>query len=395
MRRITTTGLVATVAAFGAMASVADASWVVKGRGFGHGVGMSQYGAYGFARHGRTYRQMLGHYYKGTHLGHIKGKTIRVLLSAGSSSVTFSSATSACGRKLLPRRSYRFAAAGSGVALASAAGGRLASCGGTGVAKGGPIRVAGQGTYRGQIVAHGGGGIELVNRLGLDGYTMGVVPNEVVSSWPQPALRAQAVAARTYALASKHRGSFDVYDDTRSQVYEGKSSETAATNQAVRASSGKIVKFHQQVATTFYSSTSGGHTESIQFAFIGSHPVPYLKGVRDPFDGSSPLHTWRLNSLSEAGIDSKLSGLFSGQFRRVKVLKRGTSPRIVYARVVGSRGGSRVTGPELESRLGTYSTWLKVKKVRTKAARAARPTALPSGLAPGGGTPAPGAQPSG
>ena len=68
MRRITTTGLVATVAAFGAMASVADASWVVKGRGFGHGVGMSQYGAYGFARHGRTYRQMLGHYYRGTHL---------------------------------------------------------------------------------------------------------------------------------------------------------------------------------------------------------------------------------------------------------------------------------------------------------------------------------------
>ena len=141
---------------------------------------------------------------------------------------------------------------------------------------------------------------------------MGVVPNEAIPSWPQPALRAEAVAARTFALASKHRGSFDVYDDTRSQVYEGKSSEIAATNRAVRASGGKIVKYHQQTATTYYSSTSGGHTESIQFAFVGAHPVPYLKGVRDPFDGVSPLHTWRLHRLSPAGFAAKLRGCTRG-----------------------------------------------------------------------------------
>ena len=220
---------------------------------------------------------------------------------------------------------------------------------------------------------------------------MGVVPNEAIPSWPQPALRAEAVAARTFALAAKHRGSFDVYADTRSQVYEGKSSEIAATNRAVRASGGKIVKYHQRIATTYYSSTSGGHTESIQFAFVGAHPVPYLKGVRDPFDGASPLHTWRLHRLSPASFAARLSGLYSGHLRRIRVLKRGTSPRIVYARVVGSRASSRVTGPELQSRLGTYSTWMSFKRVRAKAQPARAPSTVPS-LPQGTGGPS---QPSG
>jgi stage II sporulation protein D len=363
-------------------------SWLIKGHGWGHGVGMSSWGSYGFARHGRTYGQMMAHYYQGTHLGHVKGKTVRVLLSAGTGSVTFSSATSACGRSLTPSRSYRFVAAGSSVALADAAGRQIASCGHSASAAGGPIRVAGQGVYRGRLVARGGGGIQLVNRVGLEGYTMGVVPNEAIPSWPQPALRAEAVAARTFGLAAKHRGSFDVYDDTRSQVYEGKSSEMAATNRAVRASAGKIVKYHQQVATTYYSSSSGGHTESLQFAFIGAHPIPYLRGVPDPYDGASPLHTWSMGRLSQASLSSKLSGMFSGRLQRIRVLKHGTSPRIVYARVVGSRSSSRVTGPELESRLGAYSTWIHFKPVAAKAApHTPAPSPLPAGTA--------GPQPSG
>src|SRR5438552_2321636 len=69
--------------------------WVIRGHGFGHGVGMSSYGTYGFARHGRTYGQMLHHYYRGTHLGHVKGRSVKVLLSAGSGAVTFSKANAA------------------------------------------------------------------------------------------------------------------------------------------------------------------------------------------------------------------------------------------------------------------------------------------------------------
>ena len=122
-------------------------------------------------------------------------------------------------------------------------------------------------------------------------------------------------------------------------------------------------------------------------AFVVSHPVPYLKGVEDPFDAVSPLHTWRLQLLSQTSFAAKLSGLFSGHLRRIKVLRRGVSPRIVYARVVGSRGGSRVTGPELESRLGTYSTWMRFSRMKAKAAPAASQRRLPQAPAAGGGTP--------
>jgi stage II sporulation protein D len=366
--------------------AAADAKyWVIRGHGFGHGVGMSSYGSYGFARHGRTYGQIMHHYYRGTHLGHVKGKHVRVLLSAGSGAVTFSKANAACGRHLRPRSAYRFAATASGVALQNAAGRTLTGCGHRGVASGGPIHVHGQGTYRGRLIAHGGGSIELVNKVGLEGYTKAVVPSEVFPSWPQPALRAEAVAARTFALAAVHGGRFDVYDDTRSQVYGGKGKETPSTTRAVDASKGKIVKYHQAVATTMYSSSSGGYTESIQNAFIGSSPVPYLKGVKDPYDGVSPLHTWKLPDLSEGGVASKLAGLFSGALKRIKVLKRGVSPRIVYARVVGSRGSSRVTGPELASRLGTYSSWIHFRQRRGKAPVSAKsaepppPPALPAG----------------
>src|SRR5262245_3831956 len=396
-RRTTAALLGLAVAALAVAPTAADGKyWVIRGHGFGHGVGMSSYGSYGFARHGRTYGQMMHHYYHGTHLGHIKGKSVKVLLSARSSAITFSKANAACGKRLRPRSAYRFAATASGVALQSAAGSAIKGCGPTAVAAGGPIHVPGQGTYRGRLIAHGGGSIALVNRVNLEGYTKGVVPSEVFPSWPQPALRAEAVAARTFALASIHKGQFDVYDDTRSQVYGGKGKETPATNRAVNASAGKIVKYHQQVATTMYSSSSGGYTEDIQNAFIGAQPVPYLKGVKDPYDGASPLHTWKLPALSRRSLASKLAGMFSGALRKIKVLKRGVSPRIVYARVVGSRRSSRVTGPELELRLGSYSTWINFKARKGKAPVAARSAKRSDGPAMPLGTGGPvGVQPAG
>jgi len=89
--------------------------------------------------------------------------------------------------------------------------------------------------------------------------------------------------------------------------------------------------------------------------------VPYLKSVRDPYDGISPDHSWTVR-YSQSQISSRLGGLFSGRLRKVKVLKRGDSPRIVRARVVGSRGSSKVTGPTLQARLGLKSTWARFHK---------------------------------
>jgi stage II sporulation protein D len=386
-------------AALAAPASASATAWVIRGQGYGHGAGMSQWGAYGLARHGHQYGPMLQHYYRGTHLGHSKSRPIRVLLGSGLSAVRFSKATRACGRHIREHGGYEFVPSGAGVALADRAGGQIADCGPVGVASGGPIHVLGKGTYRGRIIARGaGGGIQLTNRVNVEGYVEGVVPGEMPASWPQPALRAQAVAARTYGLASERRGgTFDLYDDARSQVYRGKGSETRATDRAVRASSGKVVIYHRSLATTYYFSTSGGYTEDVQYAFIGATPEPWLVGVKDPFDFYSPDHSWQV-VRSTSAMASALSGLYSGRLRRIRVLKRGASPRIVSAKVVGSAGGTRVSGPTLESRLGLMSTWDAFKRVpgtpaqaRARLARERRVGALP-GPPPGAGA-AP--QPSG
>jgi stage II sporulation protein D len=343
--------------------SAEAATWVIKGKGFGHGVGMSQYGAYGLARHGRGYRSILGHYYRHTHIGRASGHPISVLLGSGAGSIGFRRAREACGKRLKRRHGYAFVRSRSGVTLRSSGGRKLGRCGKAATASGkGTIRIRGKGTYRGKLRAKAsGGGLLVTNVVGVDAYAMGVVANEMPSSWSQQALRVQAVAARSFALATRGGGAFDVYDDTRSQVYGGKGSETRSTNRACRHTKHQVVRYQGQIATTYYSSSSGGQTEAIQFAFPGASPVPYLKSVKDPYDRISPDHSWRVR-YSQREMKSRLAGLFAGKLRKVKVLKRGNSPRIVRARVVGSRGSSRTTGPTLEARLGLKSAWARFRK---------------------------------
>ena len=341
-------------------ASASAARWVIHGRGFGHGVGMSQYGAYGYAKHGRNYRSILGHYYRHTRIGKANGR-VRVLLASGTGSVGFSKAHRACGKRLHKRRGYQFADSGSRVVLRSQRGRRLASCGRSGTAKGGNgIRVDGKGTYRGTLKAKETGGLLVVNKVGLDDYARGVIANEMSSSWPQDALRAQAVATRSYGLSSRAGKGYDVYDDTRSQVYDGKGTETRATDRAVRATSNQVLRYHQRAIMAFFFSTSGGRTESARYVF-GSRPIRYLKSVKDPFDRVSPFHKWR-ETHSQHEMESRLDGLFQGRLRKIKVTKTGDSPRIVKARVVGSRGSSRVSGSTLQGRLGMMSTWARFRR---------------------------------
>jgi stage II sporulation protein D len=348
------------LAAVALASSASAADWVIHGRGFGHGVGMSQYGAYGYAKHGRSYRAILGHYYRHTRLGKANGR-VRVLLASGVGSVGFSKARRACGKRLHKRRGYQFADSGSRVILRSQRGRRLASCGRSGTAKGGNgIRVDGKGTYRGTLKAKETGGLLVVNKVGLDDYARGVIANEMSSSWPQDALRAQAVATRSYALSSTRGRGFDVYDDIRSQVYGGKGTETRATDRAVRATRDEVIRYHQHVIMAFFFSTSGGQTESARYVF-GSRPIRYLKSVKDPFDRVSPFHKWR-ETHSQHKMESRLDGLFHGRLRKIKVMKTGDSPRIVKARVVGSRGSSRVSGSTLQGRLGMMSTWARFRR---------------------------------
>ena len=346
--------------------SQAGTKWVLHGHGYGHGVGMSQWGAYGYAKHGTDYRKIISHYYQGTKIEQVRAsRSIRVLLGTTSGSASFSGSKRACGHDLHPSSTYSAALSGGKVRLERSNGARIGSCGSKLVAKGaaGPIQIGGQGSFRGNFVAVASrGDLYLVNQVSLDDYVKGVIPNEMPSSWPLDALQAQAVAARSYALATDAGGDiFDQYDDTRSQVYGGLSTETSATNKAVRKSKQQVATYAGNVIPAFFFSSSGGRTESVEFGFPGAVPVPYLKSVRDPYDDASPDHRWK-ETFTQSQMQSKLGALVKGRLQRINVTKRGVSPRIVLADLVGSKGTTKVTGADLRLQLGLRSTWVKFKR---------------------------------
>jgi stage II sporulation protein D len=369
-RRLVTAALAlaaASVCALGATAASARAqvNWVVHGHGFGHGVGLSAYGAYGYALRGKGYKFILGHYYKGTALGQISGPNIvRVLLTTTSGDVTFSEATSACRTKLDPTRTYEAHRLGDTVVLRSSGGKPLAKCGATLRAAGaGVIDIAGVGRYRGALetVVNESGELNVVNALAVDQYVKGVIPNESPPSWPMAELKAQAVISRSFALTGGREGDgFDLYSDTRSQVYKGLESEYTTSNEAAEQTAGQVLMYEGKIAETLFSACSGGKTESIQNVF--GTAVPYLVGVPDPYDDLCPLHEWTLK-LSGPEISEKLSGLLEGKLKKVVITKIGYSPRIIEAKLYGTGGITTATGEQLEVALGGYSTWMTFEKV--------------------------------
>lgn len=344
--------------------AAASGGFVIKGHGYGHGVGMSQWGSYGYAKHGVGYRKILGHYYSHTKIGKTKTKRVGVLLATRSGGVAFKGAKHACGRNVKASKRYRADLAGGGrIRLENKKGHKLVSCGKQLKAIGsGPLNISGLGPYRGSLVVKpaGSSSVNVINRLSLDDYVRGVVPHEVPASWPVDALEVQAVAARGYGLTSGVDGDgFSLYSDTRSQAYGGVKLETKETNRAVRATSREIVTYKGKPAQTFYYSSSGGQTEASQYGFDGGSPRPYLKSVGDAGDKASPYHSWTVR-MSRSEITSKLSGLVRGKLRKVEVVKTGDSPRVVLARIVGTRGSSVASGYELQGRLGLRSSWFRV-----------------------------------
>jgi stage II sporulation protein D len=356
---------------------------VVRGAGFGHGTGMSQYGAYGYALEGSTYPGILAHYYSGTELTQAPSQPVRVLLQPVDPYIRVRGATSVDGTDLRAGRTYVARRSGSGIVVRTAGGRKVGSFAAPVRFDGGsePVRLLGpalngisSGLYRGAIeVLLDGGGVTAINVLDLDSYVRGVVAGEMPSSWPLEALKVQAVAARTYALATrKTDGAFDQYPDTRSQVYRGVTGESVRSDAAVAQTADRILTYDGVPAVTYYFSTSGGHTENVEYSFIGALSKPWLVGVPDPYDTRSPYHRWKA-TFSTATLTRALGA--RGTFRRLKVLQRGASPRVVRARVVGSRGSSIISGPSIRARLGLRDHWLTMFSVRSSAkrARSARP----------------------
>ncbi len=343
--------------------------WVVNGAGFGHGVGMSQYGAYGYAKHGFKYDQILTHYYTGTTIGTTADRSVRVLLRDGARSVSFRGAGSACGAGLKPGKGYVAKRKGPGVVLQSKKGRRIARCGAAMTAAGAPtVTLAGKGTYRGSLeVRASGSSLQAINVVEIEDYVRGVVSKESPASWPLEALKAQAVAARSYGLSTGIRGgNFDLYDDTRSQAYGGVAAETAKTDQAVSSTRLQVVLYAGTVAQTFFFSTSGGHTENNEFSSLGfgQPAIPYLRGVDDPFeaDAGSPYEHWK-RKFSIGRMNSALHSIgLRGKLKNIAVVQRGASPRIVRANLIGTGGTTSVNGPQFRSALGLPDTWAFFRK---------------------------------
>jgi stage II sporulation protein D len=231
-----------------------------------------------------------------------------------------------------------------------------------------PVIVPGLGTYRGTLqFSPAGAGVQTVNAIGLDDYVRGVVAAEMPAGWATAALEAQAVAARTYAITTTVGGDgYDLYSDTRSQMYGGVKAETPSTDAAVAATSGQIVTYGGTPAVTYFFASSGGHTESIQNVWAGSTPEPWLRGVPDPYDnaGDDPYHSWA-SQMSMAAAARKLGSLVKGSLVGIAVTRHGLSPRIVQAQVVGTRGTSTVTGTQLQESFGLDDTWATFTSITT------------------------------
>jgi len=282
--------------------------------------------------------------------------------------------------------------------VAPAAGGRLQIVGAGGVSVGAPVpspltvtgpvplQVPGLGAYRGslQFRPDGRGGVETVDAVALDDYVRGVVASEMPSGWAAQALDAQAVAARTYAITTAIGATgYDLYDDSRSQMYGGVHAETAATDSAVAATSGQVVTYRGRPVVTYFFTSSGGHTESIENVWAGSTPEPWLTGVPDPYDGAGndPYHRWS-QQLSLTAASAKLGSLVRGTLLGIAVTAHGSSPRILQASVVGTRGASPVTGAALQSIFGLATTNAAFATVSTTGTRGAlRATIFPASIA--------------
>ncbi|HEU0316641.1 MAG TPA: SpoIID/LytB domain-containing protein [Solirubrobacteraceae bacterium] len=378
---------------------------LIYGGGSGHGVGMSQYGAYGLALHGFDYRAILAHYYTGTTIGQApSGRLVRVLMQSGVGTASFTGAGRAGGRRLAPSAVYRATAAGSNrVSLAGPHGSLTVPAPLVVTPAAGALRLLGaaengrtDGRYRGSLeLRPSGGRLDVLNVVGIDDYARGVVSVESDPTWPLAELEAQAVAARTYSITEAGHPGFDVYADTRSQLYVGVAGETPATDKAVAMTAGQVVTYQGRPVITFYFDTSGGRTESIQNAFQGSPPAPWLVSVDDPYDSVSPRHRFGPLRMTLGEAQSRLGGLVRGTLRRIVVTRRGASPRILTAVVVGSAGTTRVTGAELASSFHLPDTWACFAVTAASGQPPAgweAPCMPPSGAAPAP-VPGPGAAP--
>jgi stage II sporulation protein D len=357
------------------------------GRGYGHGVGMSQYGARGRALAGQLAPEILAHYYPTTTLGkRSAATTVRVLLLTGLAATPAKPltvvglvggwtidgiATTFPANAKLTIAPTALKATTWILKVVSAAGTKLAAKTVSGDLYVRPIdwssvlqlvsKPTTTNVYRGFFRLRLTTTATVVNHIAVDRYLRGVVPLEMPSTWPTEALRAQAIAARSYALYRIHptTGLFDVYDDTRSQVYRGKRVETSAANTAVTATAGSVLLSGTSLVNALFHSADGGWTENNENVFVSSTgsivagPVTYLRGSSDrapdgtSYDKASPYATWKTATYTAAALSAILATdprTAVGTLSALDLSHRGVSGRLISVSLTGDLGTKTVSG---------------------------------------------------
>jgi stage II sporulation protein D len=392
-------GPAAAMAGAGSVLTQVDPSTPITffGRGWGHGVGMSQYGARGRALAGQTATEILTHYYAGTTLGTTNpARQIRVLVLTGYSATAARQAIFFGRRggwtidgiaKTFPadaRLSLWPTALGSttwNLKVTSSTGTVLHRATVRGALAMRPAaaatrlqvysRPSSYDLYRGAVRIYLGTTMRVVNEVGLDAYLRGVVPAEMPATWPTEALKAQAIAARSYAARRLRPGisNYDVVDDTRAQVYLGVRGEKRATNIAIATTAGIVLRSGTSIANALFHSTAGGATENNENVFVAESgaivagPVSYLRGSPDrapdgtSYDAGAPLATWHTAPYT----GDQLSAIFANDVRTsvgaltaLDLSNRGVSGRLIRVTLVGTLGSKTVSGDVFRS---VFNTW--------------------------------------
>ena len=346
------------------VAADVQTQFTIVGRGWGHGIGMCQYGAYGYAKHGWRYKAILKHYYTGIGFGRVSNRSIRVMLNQGLSSVSVTSTAQLPGSG--QRQDRASSAAGYTAKLTWTGSAYRLTVDGSTWDFGGPVTFqpgnaklkllnANQngrvGRYRGTLrVIHYTGGFTVVNKVGLENYLYGVVPRESPSSWPAEALKAQACAARSYAARSLGKSApYDVYCTAWSQVYNGFDGEAASTNSAVNTHRRCRADLRRppdhRLLLLDLRRPHREHRERLgrqPGALPQGRPRPLRDRVAVPHLAREPeAQARRLDLAAQLGAYSSTHTWgVKGNLRAIYVVQRGVSPRVVTAR--GDRQQRRV-----------------------------------------------------
>lgn len=207
--------------------------------------------------------------------------------------------------------------------------------------------------------------LSVINNIPIEQYLYGVVPKEMPPNWAKEALKAQAVAARTYALYIKGKSAdkpYDVESTTTSQVYGGFDSEKEGSNLAVDETRGQVITYNGRLIVAYFHSSSGGHTEDSKNVWTAD--IPYLKGIPDSFSANIPNGEWKF-FVSYNDMQNRLNqyGLNIGQISGLNVAGKSRSGRLLRVRVIAKNGTTELKSNNFRIKVGATrlkSTLLKI-----------------------------------